>query len=200
MTYRRFKLPETHQTVATVATVARGSAEMRKSNGIPLARARDIHTAKFNNNNNININALHTYEAVSFCKGGAASPAPVFAYDTATVATLRHFAPAPDYRAALAVFKEARPYGVTRFHHDQAYWAAEMFLGEWSGPVIEFEWTAEDMFAPPRINGSGLAYWLGCEIVTALGPVHAVTEGNRVFDRITRATWINPYPSQERVH
>jgi hypothetical protein len=157
MTYRRFKLPETQQTVATVATVAGGSAETRKSGGTPLARARDIHTAKFNNNNT-NINALHTSEAVSSCKGGAASPAPVFARDTATVATLQHFAPAPDYRAALAAFKEARPYGVTRFRHDQACWAAEMFLTEWESLAVEFKWTAADIFDPPRANRIGLGY------------------------------------------
>jgi hypothetical protein len=96
-------------------------------------------------------------------------------------------------------FKKAKPYGVTRSHHDQACWAAEMFLNEWASLAAEFGWTEDDVFAPRRgiHRGrgiqSGLAYWLGVEIVTALGPEHAVTKGNRVFDRITRQTWINPY-------
>jgi hypothetical protein len=73
-----------------------------------------------------------------------------------------------------------------------------MFLAEWSSLAVDFEWTAEDIFDPPRAGTSGLAYWLGCEIVTALGPAHAVTEANRVFDRITRTTWTNPYSTEAR--
>jgi hypothetical protein len=73
-----------------------------------------------------------------------------------------------------------------------------MFLTEWESLAAIFEWTVEDIFDPPRTNGSGLAYWLGVEVVTALGPAHAVTEGNRVFDRVTRATWINPYSMEAR--
>ena len=42
----------------------------------------------------------------------------------------------------------------------------------------------------------GLAFWLETEIVTALGPEHAVTERDRVFDRITRRTWVNPYAKE----
>jgi hypothetical protein len=35
-----------------------------------------------------------------------------------------------------------------------------------------------------RALRAGLAYWLEAEIVTALGSEHAVTEINRVYDRI----------------
>jgi hypothetical protein len=38
--------------------------------------------------------------------------------------------------AALKVFKQARPYGGSRLRHDQACWAAEMFLNEWEGLVV----------------------------------------------------------------
>jgi hypothetical protein len=85
---------------------------------------------------------------------------------------------------------------VTPFQFDQAVWAAEMFLVQWSSKAVEFGWTTGDLFDYPRdgINGGGLVWWLGTEIVTALGPQHAVTEQkNRVFDRVTRACWINPY-------
>jgi hypothetical protein len=62
--------------------------------------------------------------------------------------------------------------------------AAEMFLNEWSGLAAELGWTADDIFDPPRAGDSGgLAYWLGTDIVTALGPEHAVTETDRVFER-----------------
>ncbi|HEV7910733.1 MAG TPA: hypothetical protein VGP28_06540 [Methylocella sp.] len=98
----------------------------------------------------------------------------------------RQAAHAADYRTALAEFKQRAARGTTRFRHDQACWAAEMFLNEWQSVAIEFEWTTEDIFGPPRGTSSGLAYWLGTEIVTALGPEHAVTETNRVFDRVER--------------
>jgi hypothetical protein len=42
---------------------------------------------------------------------------------------------------------------------------------------------SDDVFAPPHGSSSGLAYWLGVDIVTALGPEHAVTEGGRVFEQ-----------------
>jgi hypothetical protein len=37
---------------------------------------------------------------------------------------------------------------------------------------------------------------LETEIVTALGPEHAITERGRAFDRITRRTWVNPYAKE----
>jgi len=92
------------------------------------------------------------------------------------------------YRAALAKFAERRPHGVTRLRHDQAYWAAEMFLGEWETMAAEFGWSADDIFA-----SNGLTWWLGVELVTALGPDHAVTETRRIYDRVTHTDWLNSY-------
>jgi hypothetical protein len=68
-----------------------------------------------------------------------------------------------------------------------------MFVPEWGELAIEFSWQPDDIF-----DSDGLAFWLGTEIVTALGPEHAVTERDRVFDRITRQTWVNPYAGETR--
>jgi hypothetical protein len=43
-----------------------------------------------------------------------------------------------------------------------------------------------------------VVWFLNGEAVRALGPEHAVTEGGRVFDRVTRAEWVNSY--QKRTH
>jgi hypothetical protein len=107
---------------------------------------------------------------------------PDFAGTPATLATV------DAYRAALANFKKRRPHGITRLRHDQACWAGEMFLGEWETMAAEFSWSADDIFAP-----DGLARWLGVEVVTALGPEHAVTETRRIYDRVTHTDWLNTY-------
>jgi hypothetical protein len=96
--------------------------------------------------------------------------------------------PRAAYRAALAKFKDNRPHGVTRFRHDQAAWAAEMFLDKWGELAAEFSWSVDDIFVR-----EGLAWWLGVETVTALGPGHAVTETRRIYDRVTHQDWPNPY-------
>lgn len=103
----------------------------------------------------------------------------------APVATL------PAYRSALVKFKDHRPHGFTRFRHDQACWAAEMFLIQWGELATEFGWPVDYIFGP-----HGLAWWLGVEIVTALGPEHAVTEVTRVYDRVTHTDWLNTYRMQ----
>jgi hypothetical protein len=56
-----------------------------------------------------------------------------------TPATPGTTATLPTYQAALAKFKEHRPHGFTRFRHDQAVWAAEMFLNEWGELACEFD-------------------------------------------------------------
>ena len=53
-----------------------------------------------------------------------------------------------------------------------------MFLQEWGAMAAEFGWAPGDIF-----GRDGLAFWLETEIVTALGPEHAVTETGRVFAR-----------------
>jgi hypothetical protein len=92
------------------------------------------------------------------------------------------------YRAALTKFKDRRSHGVTRLRHDQACWAAEMFLDEWEAMAAEFGWSVDDIFA-----SNGVARWLGVELVTALGPEHAVTETRRIYDRVTHTDWLNTY-------
>jgi hypothetical protein len=89
-----------------------------------------------------------------------------------------------DYKEVLEQFRKLSAFILSRHRHDQAIWAAEMFLREWGALASEFGWTAEDIFMRPCGNKSGLAYWLETEIVTALGPEHAVTERDRVFDRL----------------
>jgi hypothetical protein len=49
-------------------------------------------------------------------------------------------------RQAFLVFKNLRPYGITRFHHDQACWVAEMFLNEWEDLAVELGWRPRDIF------------------------------------------------------
>jgi hypothetical protein len=54
------------------------------------------------------------------------------------------------YRHALERFKAQRPGSVTPFQFDQAVWAAEMFLVQWSSKAMEFCWTTGDLFEPAR--------------------------------------------------
>lgn len=42
-------------------------------------------------------------------------------------------------------------------------------------------------------TSGGLAWWLGVEIVAALGPEHAVTETRRIYDRVMHKDWMNLY-------
>jgi hypothetical protein len=171
MTYQRFSLPEPAANRSKLATLAGP-----RDPSAPLAR--ESHTAKFNNNNNMNTNGLTLSEANSSTEASAATaapaPAPICAdaaIGPAKVANLLHF------RSEFAKFK-ARPHSATRFRHDQACWAAEMFIDEWGALASGFEWTVADVF-----GRGGLAYWLGVEVVRAVGPDHAITEAGRIFDR-----------------
>jgi hypothetical protein len=82
-----------------------------------------------------------------------------------------------EYQACMSHFRK-HPQSATRFRHDQACWAAEMFLSEWGVLASEFGWPIADLF-----SRAGLFWWLGVEVVCALGAKHAVTEAGRVFDR-----------------
>jgi hypothetical protein len=76
----------------------------------------------------------------------------------------------------------------------QAIDGAGRFLDQWGSLADEFQWTPADLFDVPRdVRLGGLVWFLGGETVRAFGPEHAVTEGERIFDRVTRADWINPY-------
>ncbi|HEY8007435.1 MAG TPA: hypothetical protein VIE66_11710 [Methylocella sp.] len=68
------------------------------------------------------------------------------------------------------------------------------FLDQWGTLAVEFQWTPADLFDVPRDGRpGGLVWFLQDETVRALGPEHVVTEGERIFDRVTRADWINQY-------
>jgi hypothetical protein len=80
----------------------------------------------------------------------------------------------------------------------QAIDAAGRFLDTWGSLAVEFQWTPADLFDVPRDGRpGGLLWWRAGETVRALGPKHAVTESERIFDRVTRAEWINPYQKGE---
>jgi hypothetical protein len=84
--------------------------------------------------------------------------------------------------------------GVEEADWRQAIKDAGRFLDQWSNLTIEFRWTAGDIFdVPHEGKPGGLAWFLAGEAVRSLGREHSVTESGRVFDRLTRAEWINPY-------
>jgi hypothetical protein len=181
MSYERFKLPKPAATVATLASVAGGIDTS--------TRARvNKHTAKFNNNNNnnIEINGLRTSEADSSTQGSAAPPAPICAdmgKGPATVATIATL------RVALAAFKKApasatiKPVGPPK-------------CSSTNGRAYARNSNGQPMISSIRYVLTAAAWPTGAASITALGPDHAVTESNRVFDRITRQTWINPHAAE----
>ena len=61
----------------------------------------------------------------------------------------------------------------------------------------QFDWTPGDIFDVPHDSAAGgLVWFLNGEAVRSVGPEHAVTKSGRVFDRMTRAEWVNPYRAQ----
>jgi hypothetical protein len=50
--------------------------------------------------------------------------------------------------AGLESFKQRRAHAVSRFRHDQACSAAEMFVREWGQMAAEFGWRVDDIFRP----------------------------------------------------
>jgi hypothetical protein len=114
-------------------------------------------------------------------------------------------------RVAMAVARAPEPYldawarlqcqKLMRVSDDdwrQAIEAAGRFLDQWGNLAIEFQWTPADLFDVPRDGRpGGFVWWLAGETVRAFGPEHAVTEGERIFDRVTGAEWINPYQKGE---
>ncbi len=55
---------------------------------------------------------------------------------------------------------------------------AELLLDQWGERLAEFEWPADAIFGP-----DGLAWFLRGEKVQAVGPDHAITASDRVYDR-----------------
>jgi hypothetical protein len=205
MAYKEFKMPaalvrEPKQTVATVASVAGVHVNLQNA-----SRAQNNATAKVNivinqgekvfSSVELGVATVATVgpnEAASVQKPAAAMPVArdrIFRSTRATVATFATLNLGA-YRLAFDTFRAYRPYGITRFRHDQAVWAAEIFLNEWVDFAAELGWPVEDIF-----NRNGLIWWLGVEIVRALGPEHAVTEASRIYDRLTHRDWVNPYGS-----
>ena len=77
-----------------------------------------------------------------------------------------------------------QPIGVGEVAWRQAIDAAGRFLDQWGSLAVEFQWAPADLFDVPRDGlPGGLVWFLRGETVRALGPEHAVTEGERIFDR-----------------
>ncbi|WP_036258180.1 hypothetical protein [Methylocapsa aurea] len=98
------------------------------------------------------------------------------------------------YRDAWARLQIQKPIGVSDQEWRQAIAAAGLFLDQWGSLAVQFEWSPGDLFDVPRDGETGGVIWF-ChgEEVRSLGPEHAVTASGRVFDRLTRTYWQNPY-------
>jgi hypothetical protein len=83
----------------------------------------------------------HKAEIIAMLRAGRDEAAHDPPAAVAAVAAVAPAAPVADYRAALAEFEKHRPHGFTRFRHDQACWAGEMFLHEW-GATARRIWLA----------------------------------------------------------
>jgi hypothetical protein len=98
------------------------------------------------------------------------------------------------YLDAWARLQCQRPIGVGEAAWGQAIDDGGKFLDAWGSLAVEFGWTAGDLFDVPRDDGpGGLAWFCAGETVRSIGPDGAFTTTGRVFDRPTRAEWVNPY-------
>jgi hypothetical protein len=108
----------------------------------------------------------------------------------ATIATLQ------DFEKEFDRFRNSWSQGQSKLRKEQACWCAEVFLRDLGQLAVEFGWMPDDIFASIRGARTGLAWWLaadGTDVIRALGPEHAVTEGgSRIYDRVTRCSWIEP--------
>ena len=92
------------------------------------------------------------------------------------------------YIDALARLQFQRPMAVSDADWRLAIDAAGRFLEAWG----KFRWTPGNLFDKTHDGKTGgLIWFLNGEDVRALGPEHGVTLSGRVFDRMTRAEWIN---------
>ncbi len=106
------------------------------------------------------------------------------------------------YLDAWARLQCQKPMRVSDADWRQAIDDAGRFLDQWGSPAVEFQWTPGDLFdVPGDDKQGGLIWFLEGEIVRALGPEHAVTTYDRVFDRVMRSDWRTPYrrESESRV-
>jgi hypothetical protein len=98
------------------------------------------------------------------------------------------------YLDAWARLQCQKPRQVSVADWRQAIDAARRFLDKWGSIADTFGWSPGDLFDVPREGRpGGLAWFLAGETVRALGPEHAITTSDRVYDRLTRAEWVNPY-------
>jgi hypothetical protein len=82
-----------------------------------------------------------------------------------------------------------RPAAIPGDHWRQAVDAAGRFLDEWGNLAEIFRWSPDDLFNVPRDGRpGGLVWFLQGETVRALGPDHAITMSERVFDRMQRGS------------
>lgn len=102
------------------------------------------------------------------------------------------------YADAWARLQCQKPLWVSDGEWRQAIAAAGRFLDQWGSLAVDFQWTAGDLFDVPG-NGKpgGLIWFLGSEAVRSLGLEYAATDGGRVFDRIERGDWINPFQKRK---
>lgn len=73
-----------------------------------------------------------------------------------------------------------RPFPVDPKIWQQAIVDAGLFLDQWGALASQFGWSPGDVFDVP----AGLVWFIGGSTVETLGPEHARTADNRVFDRM----------------
>ena len=88
-----------------------------------------------------------------------------------------------------------KPMRVSDAEWRQAIGYAGRFLDARASPALEFGWTGGELFDVPRDGKpGGLVWFQKGQTVRSFGPEHAVLgNGTRVFDRIARGEWVNPY-------
>jgi hypothetical protein len=182
MTYRRFKLPEglgtlstiatpatfsgaLRSSVATVATVATGDSRSSRPNRSKLSQTSQVSQV---GKDKASIFRIHCEpDELEERKGLAMGAVPEL------------------YLDAWARLQLQRPYAMPEDRWRQAIDEAGRFLDQWGSSAIAQSWTASDLFdVPGEGKPGGLVWSLQGEAVRALGPDHAVTQADRVFDRL----------------
>ena len=96
-----------------------------------------------------------------------------------------------EVRCAMAIFhafaelQAGASQGTADSIQEQARADSATFMRQWQTEAIILGWPAKDLFAAPApAERGGLVYWLRGEGVRALGPEHAISWYERVFDRL----------------
>jgi hypothetical protein len=100
------------------------------------------------------------------------------------------------YFDAWARLEVQKPMRVSDAEWRQAIDDAGRFVDQWASLAVEFGRKPGDLFDVPREGKSGLVWYLAGETVRSIGPDGAFTTSGRVFDRLTRDEWINPYSKE----